>query len=307
MTASVTEPPAQLLPFVRRANLVSASNGLDSRINAFRPDLAHVDLSDTVGAQHYVMPHRHHTCVSIAGIHAGADAASENLSQLLYGEEFDVLEAGPDWCWGQTVRDQYVGYVARSALTMADAPAATHRVSAAHAHIYMAASIKSAVMRSLWRGSAVSVKNIDAKFAELAEGGFIRVVALSSLNVFATDWVTQAEEYLSTPYLWGGRTSDGIDCSGLVQTALMACGIFCPRDTDMQAGSLGQAVAENLWSDLQRGDFVFFPGHVGIMFDQKNLLHANAFHMKTVIEPLADVVARLTPEYAAPITAVRRI
>jgi cell wall-associated NlpC family hydrolase len=306
-TVSVTAPLVRPLPFVRQANLISASLGLDPRVNAFRPDLAHADLADRVGAQHYVLPNRLTVSASLTGVHKQADAASENISQLLYREQFDVLESGPDWCWGQCVHDGYVGYVPRAALTPDALPAPTHRVRHAQAHIYATASIKSAVVKPLWRGSVVAVLATDEKFAQLAEGGFIKLTALCGLQEFATDWVQQAADCVGTPYLWGGRTRDGIDCSGLVQMALMACGIACPRDTDMQAEQIGAAVAEADWHTLKRGDFVFFPGHVGIMHDASTLLHANAFHMKTVIEPLADVVTRLLPDHEKPITAVRRI
>jgi cell wall-associated NlpC family hydrolase len=307
VTVSVTELPAQILPFVRQANLISNANGLDRRQHAFRPDLAHIDLADRVGAQRYVQPIAHYATASVTGIHSHADAASENLSQLQFGEIFHVLERGPDWCWGQTAHDHYVGYVATSALTAGLLPVATHWVSAPHAHVYQKPSIKAEVLHPLWRGSPVSVISVDEKFAALAEGGFVRRNALSPVGTHATDWVAQAEDFIGTAYLWGGRTRAGIDCSGLVQTALMACGMSCLRDTDMQARSIGQLVPENQWHDLQRGDFIFFPGHVGIMHNSENLLHANAHHMKTVIEPLAGVIARLKPEYEKPVTSVRRI
>jgi cell wall-associated NlpC family hydrolase len=307
VTVSVMEPPARPLPFVRQAKLTTNSLALDKRVNAYRPDLAHVDLSGQIGAQHYAFPEMATCTASVAGIHAAPDAAAENISQLLYGETFIVLEKGPNWSWGQCAHDGYVGYITGTALTVAPETQNTHRVSAAQAHVYGAPSIKSEVCHAVYRGALLSIKSMDDKFAELVSGQFIRTNMIAKIGDHASDWVSQAADFIATPYLWGGRTRAGIDCSGLVQNALMACGLTCPRDTDMQARDLGHAVPEADWHNLQRGDVVFFPGHVGIMHDAQNLLHANAFHMKTIIEPLADVVARLLPEHEKPITTVRRI
>ena len=119
---------------------------------------------------------------------------------------------------------------------------------------------------------------------------------------FETDAAGVALRFLGAPYLWGGRESLGLDCSGLVQQALAACGKACPRDTDMQAG-IGVAVAPG---DLARGDLVFWKGHVGMMLDAERMVHANGHHMATVVEPLAEAIARIEAAGYGPPTAYRR-
>ncbi len=286
---------------------VEASKSVDPRVNAYRSDIADIALAGRVAAQHYIEPVATSAVVSLANLYSAPNIHAETVTQLLYGENFMVLERRDGWCWGSSARDSYVGYVKDAHLSFETALEPTHKVRAAAAHCYEQSSIKSTVVRPFYRGSQVHVQSMDGDFAQLADGSYIRAALLSVVDHHDRDWVLLAGDLLETPYLWGGRSRAGIDCSGLVQISLQACGIGCPRDSDMQQ-VLGDPIPPDVWSDgLERGDLVYFPGHVGIMADSILLLHANAFHMKTVIEPLADVVQRLLKDHAQPIIAVRRL
>ncbi|MCH8685767.1 C40 family peptidase [Pedomonas mirosovicensis] len=284
------------------------SESLDLRVVAWRPDLADVRLYGQLAAHSYVEPAPATCRVPVAAVRRAPDREAEQISQLLLGETFHVLEIGETWAWGFCGHDRYVGYVEAACLDHAGQPhAPTHWVSAPQGLVFAAPSIKTALRLSVPLGARLALAEHDEKFFALMDGsGFIHRRHARPLDSWATDPVTVAEGLLGTPYLWGGRTRAGIDCSGLVQQALMACGIEAPRDSDQQQ-ALGQPVPERDWSALRRGDIVFFPGHVGLMADESRLLHANAFWMSTVIEPLADVVERLKPDLEAPITCVRRL
>ena len=215
---------------------------------------------------------------------------TEQVSELRYGDAFTSYELKDGWHWGQCERDGYVGYVAADGFTP-DAQTPTHRIKKLTSFLFPDASIKSPPLDTLTFFSAVEIVKKGEKFCELKGGGFVHAHHLAPITEWRErDIVFTAGRMLGAPYLWGGNTSLGLDCSGLVQLALEAAGIACPRDSDMQAESLGKLVVDH--STLHRGDLVFFSGHVGIMADQNALLHANAFHGCAVVEPLADVVAR---------------
>jgi cell wall-associated NlpC family hydrolase len=265
----------------------------------WRADLAEIGLAGRVLAASYAEPVRLRCAQAQVPMFAKPDAGGSPVSELLWGEAFDAIELGGGWAWGRSVHDGYSGYVQASALAPAAAEP-TYRVSERLALVFAAPSIKAPVTRRLPFGARLHVTRADGRFLELEGGGFVHDRHAAPVTVRETDPVAIAETFLGAPYGWGGRSEAGIDCSGLVQIALQACGIACPRDSDQQRERVGSAL--DVAAPLSRGDLVFFPGHVGIMADGDGLLHANAYWMRVVTEPLADVVAR-----GNQITAVRRL
>ncbi|MDX1922909.1 MAG: NlpC/P60 family protein [Alphaproteobacteria bacterium] len=272
----------------------------DSRINPYRSDIAAEHLRGIVDAPSYVVGVPLTLYHGIAVLHKEPDTLAEQVSVMRYGDVFTVYESTEQWLWGQCARDGYVGYTVNQGFF--DQPLnPTHRIKKSHSFLFPEPSIKKVPMDTLTFLSGVEVEETDGKFSKLKGGGFIHAHHLTPMAEWAErDIVFTAGRFLGIPYLWGGNTSLGLDCSGLVQIACEAAGIACPRDSDMQAASLGQPVNDH--DKLHRGDFVFFQGHVGIMTDPANLLHANAYHGCVVVEPLADVVAR-----GSAVTIVRRL
>jgi cell wall-associated NlpC family hydrolase len=211
-----------------------------------------------------------------------------------------MLDARGGWAWGYCAHDHYVGYVPLDAL--GEPTDATH-VTIAAAPLFAAADIKSPI-QALYPSHARLAGTTDGKFLA-TQDGFVHARHIRPAAETETDWVAVAERHLGSPYVWGGRGGLGYDCSGLVQVALAACGIACPRDTDQQAEAIGTLLDDN--AELRRGDIVFFPGHVGLMTDGQRLLHANAHWMAVTIEPLGDVIARLADKHERPVTARRRV
>ncbi|WP_116092044.1 NlpC/P60 family protein [Sphingomonas crusticola] len=252
-------------------------------------------------APHYARAQPCRCIADAVTIRARPSEQAPAISQLVYGEGFALIDQAGEWAWGRCAHDNYVGYLPAAALGAL--PAATHRIVAPLALVFANADIKAPVIKALPIGARVAGEPEDG-FLRVAEG-YIHPRHLALLDEVAGDAVAVAESMLGAPYRWGGRGADGIDCSGLVQRALELAGIAAPRDSDMQREQLGEALGED--TALGRGDLVFFPGHVGLMVDAERLIHANAYWMATVIEPLADVVARLAPLHDKPIIARKRI
>ncbi len=280
---------------------------LDPRLHAFRPDLADIRLKGAVEAARFVegVPRRVVAAAAPIKRQPRPDASLE--SEALHGETFIVFEdLDEGWSWGQLETDSYVGYVPTDALS-ASAPAPTHRVTALRTFLYPGPDLKLPASTSLSLGARLALAGeaeTRGTHYRLLTGGEGAVVAAHVVPVDAPpegDFVAVAERFLATPYLWGGRTSIGLDCSGLVQLSLMAAGHGAPRDTDLQAATIGHAVADAA-AALRRGDLVFWPGHVGIMIDGEYMLHASGHQMAVVIEALADAIARI-----GAVTGVRRL
>jgi len=248
-----------------------------------------------------------HVAAEITDLHRAASATAPVDTQLLFGEDVMLYDATEGWGWVQSNADSYVGYVALEALAEGSA-APTHRVRVNRTFIYPRPDIKAPILAALPLGAAVRIAGTEGDFAACADGGFIVAHHLAGLDEKAADFVAVAEGLLNVPYLWGGKTALGLDCSGLVQIALAQAGIAAPRDTDLQQEALGAplppAAADG---GLCRGDLIFWRGHVGVMRDALTLLHANAHHMLVASEPLAEAIARIRAKGAGEITAIKRL
>lgn len=270
----------------------------DKRVTPFRADLAAAHLEGVIDAPRYAQGVKRSVWVGRIPLRVRPSDEAAQDSELLFGESFHVYDRNKGWSWGQAGSDGYVGYVEDGALT--DPFTAQSRVTALMAPAFIGPDLKRAVQDILPMNAAVNVLGRIDQYVEIESGLFLHQRHIAPLDT--GDFVTVAERFEGTAYVWGGKTYAGLDCSGLIQTALHAVARPCPRDTDMQEKELGTAVdhAE------QRGDLVFWKGHVGVMVDATHLLHANAHHMATVIEPLEEAAARIA-KVAGPVTGVRRL
>jgi len=226
-------------------------------------------------------------------------------TEALKGERITVYETtGEGWCWGQMESDGYVGWIAANALAEPGMQP-THKVLALRTLVFPAADIKQPPLESLPLGARLAVARMDDRFAVTTTGGFIPARHVCAIETYENDFVSVAEKFLGVPYLWGGKTSFGLDCSGLVQVSLQASGISCLRDSDMQERNVGVPIHASL-KDLQRGDLIFWKRHVAIARDSKTIIHANAHHMAAAIEPVAEAAARISAA-GSEITSVRRV
>jgi cell wall-associated NlpC family hydrolase len=271
-----------------------------------RADLAAAHLRGLVDAERFVEGGKKRIIAASAPLRRSPQADASLETEALHGESVTLYDEQDGWAWAQLERDQYVGYLPAAVLGAPSAP--THRVAALRTHAYPGPAIKLPPRLALSLGAQLSVVGREGDFAVSDDGLYLWSRSLTEVSAHEPDWVAVAERFVGTPYLWGGRTSEGIDCSGLVQTALMAGGLASPRDSDMQEAGLGEPIAiDDPAAPLARGDLMFWKGHVGIMRDPVTLLHANGWHMKTVSEPLAQARERIAANGGGEVTSVRRL
>jgi cell wall-associated NlpC family hydrolase len=278
---------------------------LDKRLNAFRSDLADARLRGQVEAQRFVEGRSMQVVTPITAVRREGRPDAMQLTQALMGEVVTVFDEKDGFAFVQLQRDGYVGYIACSALTP-EVRTPTHRVSAPLSFIYPQANLKTQPATAVPMNALVAVVHQEGSYAALASGGFVHAAHLKPAGEFEVDFVSVAEQLLHAPYYWGGKSVGGIDCSGLVQLALEACGRKAPRDSDMQERDLGHHLRINDLDSLTRGDLVFCKGHVGIVQGRNLLLHANGHHMQVVSEPLREAVARIAAA-ESPVTSLKRL
>ena len=279
----------------------------DPRVTPARADLAAKHLEGKVTAARYVEGRVFEVIEPQAPLRGEPRPDAPLTTEALKGERVTIYDSNAEgWAWGQLQADGYVGWLPANAL-VAPGAAPTHKVTALRTFAFSEPSIKSPPLEALPLGAKLAVARFADRMAVTRAGAYVPAPHLAPLGDYETDFVAVAERFLGVPYLWGGKTALGLDCSGLVQIALTACGLPCLRDSDMQERALGTPLsAAPDYSNLKRGDLVFWKGHVAIVRGAQSLLHANAFHMAVVSEPVADAIARIAGTGSA-VTGVRRL
>jgi cell wall-associated NlpC family hydrolase len=278
----------------------------DPRLTPARPDLAAKYLEGKVEAARFVAGEEFEIIDAIAPLRREPSSDAELSTQGLRGERVTIYDRnGEGWAWGQLNGDGYVGWLPDRALAKPLAPP-THKVTALLTLAFSGPSIRLPPTGTLPLGAKLAVRRSDGAFAVTHEGWYVPQQHLGTLEANENDFVAVAERFAGTPYLWGGKTILGIDCSGLVQVALNAAGIGCPRDSDMQEQALGRALPESESKKLQRGDLIFWDGHVAIVRDTDTIVHANAHHMATAVENTRDAIARIKAT-GSEVTSIKRL
>jgi cell wall-associated NlpC family hydrolase len=285
---------------------MSRMRGPDRRLNPYRDDLAAAHLRGEVKSSRFVEGVDRRVILPNLGLLREPEPAAPMDTQLLFGETFRVYEERNGWAWGQAALDDYVGYVDLKGLG-ARVVQPTHTVAALRTYIYPKADLKTRPATPLSMNAKLRVTGAKGSFSEIEGGGFVFTAHLAPVGAHVRDFVSVAEEFIGVPYLWGGRDSLGLDCSGLVQMSLERAGISSLRDTDMQEATLGEALPEPIdFTSLRRGDLVFWRGHVGIMVDAERMIHANAHHMQVAVERLDIAMSRIARSDAGHVTNIKR-
>lgn len=276
---------------------------LDPRLTPAREDLAAAWLKGKVTATRYVDPKRSTVSVPVASLYRSPDAAQSIETQLIFGEAVDLFEQQGEWAWVQSVRDGYVGYLPTAQLSAND-HAPTHRVSNVGTFVYPSTSYKTTPLYPLSYGSHVAILTEKEGMSQLANGGFIPTQHLTPLDFHSDEIVAEAFRFLGVPYLWGGRSHLGLDCSALVQLVLQACNYKCPRDADLQERFLGRPIDRD---DVQGGDLVFFRGHIGLMVDESTMIHANDRAMAVSIDDMDEYLRWRSKNGQPPVKMFKRL
>jgi cell wall-associated NlpC family hydrolase len=277
----------------------------DPRLTPARADLAAKHLEGKVQAARFVEGRVYEVIEAQAPLRREPRPDAPLDTEALKGERVTIYDSNEEgWAWGQLAADGYVGWLPENALSP-PGPAPTHKVTALRTLVFPGPSIKLPPLEALPFGARLAIARIEDRMAVTPSGAYVPAAHLAPLGDNERDFVAVAERFLGTPYLWGGKTALGLDCSGLVQVALTACDVSCPRDSDMQEQALGTAVTTDL-SALRRGDLIFWKGHVAIVRDRETVLHANAYHIAVAVEPIAEAVARIRGA-GTEISCVRRI
>ncbi len=281
---------------------MTSAETLDRRLNVIRPDLADAKLEGRVQAERFITGEPAQVALPVVGLRPKPEMVSGIDTELLMGEAIRVFDRADGWAFVQAEADGYVGYMPQVAVGAVKA--ATHTVIAPRTFLYPAAELRKPPVAAFSMGSRLTFVGEEetrgTRYLMTAKGeGVIAAHCLPVDRFVCDDYVSVALRFLETPYLWGGRSGFGIDCSGLVQLSMAMTGKFALRDTDMQVKSLGTEIERE---ELRRGDLVFWKGHVGIMEDETTLLHANGHTMNVARENLDEAIQRIGWLYDRPTT-----